>query len=377
MIALLRGGIGHYVAELSRYLSKDFDLVYISYKFGLPGDEVRLDDPAIAKHIHGKTYFSIAYNSYKETNQSLGEVIEILKKEKIDILNIHIGTITRETSYFLIPLILVAKKMGIKILHTFHDVEPFEKFAAGEEVLDLLYMLADGGTIGNDTEKNKLLQKYNFPKDKLVLAKHGIYDIFDFEKYDKQSARKHLGIPSDKKVVLCFGILRPYKGFDDVIQAFPEILKNHQDAYLYINAGVRVFGGPNELVEQATKLKLDKNSKLTFEFVPSSEIEPIFKAADIVVLPYKQVSQSGILNLALYFGKPVVISNLFIEAQEINDKVGLAIEPGQPSEIVKAIDKLLNNQKLYEQFSQSMKIYRNDPTWEKSAESYKEIIEKL
>lgn len=377
IIALLRGGIGHYIAQLSPYLSRDYNLIFISYKYGLPGDEVKLDDPAITNNITGKTYFSIAYNNYKETNQSLGEVITILKEEKIDILNIHIGTIARETSYFLIPLALVAKKIGIKILYTFHDVEPFEKNQAGRDVLNLLYSLADGATVGNEAEKEKLIAKYNFPNNKLIMAKHGIYTIFDFHKYNQSSAKKHLGIPENKKVILCFGILRPYKGFDDVISAMPEILKNQPDAFLYINAGVRVFGGPEDLIKKVKELKLEKNVKMVFDFVPSNEIEPIFKAADVIVLPYRQVSQSGILNIAFNFIKPIILSNLFVEADEIKDKMGIVINPGKPNEIACAVDKILNDVELQKKYQKNMSQYINDNIWEETGKNYKKIIESI
>lgn len=377
MIALLRGGIGHYIAELSPFLVKDFDLIYISYKYGLPGDNVTLDDPAIKDNLKGKTYFSIAYNSYKETNESLGQTIKILKDEKVDILHVHIGTITRETAYFLIPLILVAKKLKIKILYTFHDVEPFEKFSAGEEVLQLLYSLADGATIGNIAEKEKLLEKYNFPKDRLEIARHGIYTIFDFKKFDQISARNHLGIPLDKKVILCFGILRPYKGFDDAVLAMPEILQKHPEAFLYISAGVRVFGGPQDIQSLIKKTKIEKSSKAEFEFVLSDQIEAIFKTADIVLLPYRQVSQSGILNIALYFQKPLIISDLFVEAKDINGKCGLSIAPGKPNEIAKAVSNLLDDQSTYQKYSKFMAIYQNDKTWATTAETYKKVIERL
>ena len=139
MIAMYKGGIGHYIAELTPYLSKYFDLEYISYAYGLPGDKVVLDDLAIKKNLQKKPFFGIKYNSYQETTASLGEVIAFLKKKNIDILNIHVGTIARETAYYLIALITTAKKMGLKILYTFHDVDPFEDYTGGQELLTTLY----------------------------------------------------------------------------------------------------------------------------------------------------------------------------------------------------------------------------------------------
>ena len=377
ILSLLRGGIGHYIAQISPYLSEDYDLTYISYKFGLPGDEVTLDDPAIKNNITSEPFFIIRYNDYKEINQSLGETVGVLKKENINVLNVHVGTIARETVYFLIPLVLAAKELGIKILYTFHDVEPFEKYLPGQEVLKEFYNLADGGTVGNLQEQKLLIDKYEFPKEKLILAEHGIYTIFDFNKYDKESARKHLGISMDKKVILNFGILRPYKGFDDTIKAMPELLKKDSNYFLHISAGVRVFGGPEDLIKLNKELHLENDSKMDFDYVPSDEIEPIFKSADVVVLPYKQVSQSGILNLALYFKKPVIISNLFMEKDEINNKLGLVVEPGDPNKIADAIHEILGDAELYKKYQENISQYIKNDRWQEATNNYKKIIEDI
>lgn len=375
IIALFKGGIGHYISQLSSYLAEDFDIEYISYKQGLPGDEVKLDDPAINRNIKN-IHLVISVDNYKEVNESIFQTVKILKDKKIEILNVHIGTIARETSYLLIPIILIAKQMGIKIIYTFHDVEPFEEFVGGKELLKLLYLLADGATIGNKNEMKTLINKYGFDQKKLSFAPHGIYSIFDFNKYDKNTAKEHLNIPQDKKVILNFGILRPYKGFDDTIKAMPEILKKHPNAFLHISAGVRVFGGPENLQKLVEDLQLENKSRLIFDFVPSEEIEPIFKAAEIVVLPYKKVSQSGILNLALYFNKPIVLSDLFFEAKDIKDKLGIIISPGKPDLIAEAVNKLLSDKNLYNLFQENIKNYIKNDVWRKNFQSFRQVVEK-
>jgi len=378
ILAMLRGGIGHYIAQLSPHLAEDYDIEYISYKFGLPGDEVTLDDPAIAKHIKNKPLFGIAYNSYNETTKSIGDVVDFLKKKKIDVLNIHVGTIVRETAYVIISIVSTAKKLGIKILYTFHDVEPFEKYAGGEDFLRTLYQLADGGTVGGEDEREKLIKKFGFNADDLIIARHGIYSIFDFNKFDRASARRHLGIPEDKKVILNFGILRDYKGFDDTISAMPKILSAHKNAFLHVSSGVRVWDNSHDLIKLAKRVGLGKNTiKLNFDFVPSSEIEPIFKASDVVVLPYKQVSQSGILNIALFFKKPVILSNLFLEADMVDRKMGLIIKPGKPDLIAQAVDKLLSDTSFYKQCEKNITAYLKKDIWKATAQNYNKIIKKI
>ena len=375
MIAMLKGGIGHYIAELSPYLREDFDLEYISYAYGLPGDKVLFDDLAIKRNLKSKPFFIIKYNTYQETTASLGAVIAVLKENKIDILNIHVGTIARETAYFLISLVAVCKSMGLKIFYTFHDVEPFEVYTGGEELLRTFYNLCDFATVGGENEFKKLVENYAFDRKKLRIAPHGIYKIFDFHKYNQVSSRRHLGIPADAQVLLNFGIYRPYKGFDDTIKAMPAILEENPKAFLYISSGLRLFKNIDNLKKLVHDLKLEKNVKFNFEFVDSTEIEPIFKAADVVILPYKQVSQSGILNIAYYFNKPMIISNLFIEGAEVDQKAGLVIEPGKSQNIAEATNLLLKDSVFYNKCVKNLSQGLRDNDWQKNADIYKELIQ--
>jgi glycosyltransferase involved in cell wall biosynthesis len=117
---------------------------------------------------------------------------------------------------------------------------------------------------------------------------------------------------------------------------------------------------------------------MSFDFVNSSEIEPIFKASDIVVLPYRQVSQSGILNIALNFHKPVILSDLFAEKDLVKDKMGKIVRPGKPSEIAKAAISLLSEQQFYDQCRNNMESYtNNDNTWKETALVVKKLIDKF
>lgn len=377
VLALYRGGIGHYISELTKYLKRDFDLFYISYKYGLPGDLVTLDDPAIAKSLVREPKFIVDYNNYKDTVNSLGQTVKYLKDNEIEILNVHVSTMTRETVYFVITLINVARRLGMKVHFTIHDVGSFENYAGGQDLLKTFYSLFDSATVGNENELKMLIDLIG-AHENIQIARHGLYGIFDFNKYNKETARKYLGIPLDKKVILNFGILRDYKGFDDTVAAMPDILKVVPEAYLNVSAGVRVHDCSGDIKKLVKSLKLSGDVKLDFDFVLSDQIEPIFKAADIVVLPYKQVSQSGILNIAFNFCKPVIISDLFAEAKLVNNKMGIVVKPGDKKDLVRAIISLLGDQEQYISFETNMKQYvKNDTTWESNAGVVKDIIFKV
>jgi glycosyltransferase involved in cell wall biosynthesis len=272
---------------------------------------------------------------------------------------------------------MAAKSLDIKILYTFHDVEPFEDYSGGQELLKAFYLLADGATVGGEAEKDKLVEKYGFSGKPLEIAKHGVYTIFDFQKYDQKTARTHLGIPLNKKVILNFGIYRPYKGYDDMVRAMPKILTYNPEAFLYISAGVRVYKDTTPLLNLVKDLKLSKNVKICFDFVPSEEIEPIFKASDLVVLPYRQVSQSGIFNVAVGFKKPIVLSELFLEAEQVENNLGLVVPPASPESIAGAVSKIMDDQKLYDKFQEGATRYQESNDWQKTGSAYLKVLAEI
>jgi glycosyltransferase involved in cell wall biosynthesis len=135
-------------------------------------------------------------------------------------------------------------------------------------------------------------------------------------------------------VVLFFGLLRPYKGVDLLIDAFNDI----EGAELWVVGMPRMPLAPLQ--------ELAANVRGTVRFVPrfieDSEIPALFRRADIVALPYREIDQSGVLYTALAFGKPIVLSSVGGFDEIAAEGIARAVPPNAPRELAAAIQQLLD-----------------------------------
>ena len=116
--------------------------------------------------------------------------------------------------------------------------------------------------------------------------------------------RTHLRLPGDGPVVLFFGNVRPYKGLGDLVEAWPAVARAHPSATLLV-AGT--FFEPLQRYERRlAQLAVADSVRLHAEYVPADEVAALLAAADLLVLPYRSASQSGIAPLAATAGCPVI-----------------------------------------------------------------------
>ncbi len=168
-----------------------------------------------------------------------------------------------------------------------------------------------------------------------------IYDFYDLKNYTKETAKEYLQI-IEKNVILFFGLIRHYKGLDQLIKALPLILKNNPNTLLLI------AGECYEDIEFykiiISTLNIESHCKLIDKFIANEDVEPYFKAADTVCLPYYHGTQSGILMMAYGFKKPVVVTNVGGVAElVIENKTGKIIADNAPEKISTALISILEN----------------------------------
>jgi glycosyltransferase involved in cell wall biosynthesis len=145
--------------------------------------------------------------------------------------------------------------------------------------------------------KNDLL--YYLPNAKVVLKSHPLYDHFG-KKLSKNEARKHLNIPTDKKILLFFGIIRDYKGLDILLETMRHLPKD----YHLIVAGESYgdFGKYDSIIKKNNI----ENISLFNRYINDDEVPLFFSAADVNVLPYRSATQSGITSIAYHFNLPQI-----------------------------------------------------------------------
>ncbi len=118
------------------------------------------------------------------------------------------------------------------------------------------------------------------------------------------------------------------------------------------------------LIKSGTK----NHTTLIKEYIPSNQIERIFKAADVVALPYTQISQSGILNLAFAFKKPVIVSDVFFESDIINNKSGYVFPSTNIEQLANKLSQILSLSDLGKAMGENGYKYSvNKNSWRKVA----------
>lgn len=380
----LKFGTGDYIAHLYPHLKNLFDVEVISFS------HMKYDDPVIPEEselvfknipspkllVRPTTFMTLA-ESYKK-------IFDFVKSFQPDVFNLQITALIRVLHYFFYPLINYLKSNKTKIIYTFHDILHIgEKNLVTNELLLPFYQLGDAAIVGNEMEEKRLKELFYFDKS-IMVGRHGVYNLFDNNVIGVLEARSQFKFNKNDFVILFFGILRENKGLEELIQAF-HILKTKnkaQQAKLLICTTLRDHFELKKYYEELVKkLDLEDRVKLDIrikEVYILKQIETVFKASDVICLPYTHISQSGILNLAVGFHKPVIISDAFLEANEIKNKLGIVIPKKNSDKLAEAIENMENNYtSQLNLFNQNLKEYENLHNWQTLAQKMLQIIENI
>lgn len=169
-----------------------------------------------------------------------------------------------------------------------------------------------------------------------------IYDCYeDLNKFDPAIERSGLGFSPDDKVVLFFGYVRKYKGLDILLRAFPDVIKDIPKARLLIVG--EFYDDPQIYLSLIEELHLRPHVKLINQFVPNEDVGKYYSASDVVVLPYRTGTQSGILNVAYGFERPVIVTNVGGLAESVDEeRTGFIVEPESAEAISSGINKFFD-----------------------------------
>jgi len=254
-----------------------------------------------------------------KTRQLFSLINFVLKNGKPDIFHLHwmhrffIRESTLETiivSIIFIIEIIILKLIKVKIIWTVHNIINHEKIHPRIErkvhktlirLYDHVIHLSNASlTIMYDLDM--ISTKTN---KKLHVVPHGHYITYYNNSVSQETARTILGINQHSIVFLCFGIIRPYKGIDILIDALDEI----KDKRILILIAGRF---QNILIERRLRnqCKNDERIRLFPRFIPDNDVQVFMNAADIVVLPYTDILNSGVAILAMSFAKPVMAPNI-------------------------------------------------------------------
>ena len=218
-----------------------------------------------------------------------------------------------------------------------HEANAIDKFLT---ILGLKFaskFLALSGIVEKEVQQ--------FSKQKKVYRSElPVYDCYkQTEMQDIKKLKQELGFVDDSLVLLFFGYVRKYKGLDILIEAFPKILSAIPNARLLIVG--EFYDNPSEYYELIRKLKIEDKVKVINQFVPNEDVAKYYQAADVVILPYRSATQSGILNVAYGFFKPVIVTDVGGLAEFVDEgKTGFVVKPNSPEAIAEGIRRFLSVQ---------------------------------
>ena len=194
----------------------------------------------------------------------------------------------------------------------------------------------------SDKVMNDLKQFTQKPSKQVV---HPLYDNFGIV-IDKTLARKKLNLPINDKIILFFGFIRNYKGLDILIDAI-RYLQTTQNYNIKLVIAGEFYENEEKYKELIDSIPNPENIILHNNFIPNSMVQNYLCAADFVIQPYKNATQSGVTPLAYHFNKPMLVTNVGGLPQMVPHlKTGIVVEPSVQS-IANGIEELYNRGEAY------------------------------
>jgi glycosyltransferase involved in cell wall biosynthesis len=241
---------------------------------------------------------------------------------------------------------LYYKMMGKKIALTVHNVNQARRDSndslLNHLTLGIQYRLADHLFVHTEKMKSELLDDFAVRGPAVTVIPFGINNAVPDTDLSSDGAKRLLGIKDSEKAILFFGRLRPYKGLEHLLAAYRQLVANHLD-YRLIIAGEPKKGSEsylNEIQQMIGGIDSREQIICKFQFIPDQDTELYLKAADVLVLPYKEIFQSGVLFLAQSFGLPVVAADVGSFKEEIvGGKTGFLFNPGDAEDLANAIER--------------------------------------
>ena len=350
-----RGGISKHTSILVEKLSQNHSVDVINYSrqypdFLFPGKTQYLDDKSendnssrMIDSINPLTWFSTG-NKLAKKNYDL-VIFRFWNPFFAPALGVIAGIIKKKSSH-------------TKLMSLCDNILPHEKTPLADFLTTYLFDKLDGHVVQSSQTENELQEMVENP----IYEKrfHPIYTNFP-KKIDKITARKKLGL-SAKNIILYFGIIRDYKGFDILLNAIAELKNSGLDFHLL--AGGECYGSDEKYTQLISNLGISDYITWHNKYIPDSEVSNYFSAADVVALPYRTASQSGVTQMAYSYDLPVIVTKVGGLPEIVDEgQSGFTIEPENPTELANILEKNLKAGTFLE-MATYIKKFKQKFSWE-------------
>ncbi len=273
-------------------------------------------------------------------------------------LDAHLLPVERRADGARRPLVLTA-----------HDVLPREPRPGQRAAQRRLYDRFDAIVVHSEHGRSRLIEELAVDPERVQVIPHGV-----FTHLAQASADARLSAPAspppfqtDALVVLCFGLMRPYKGIDVLLEAWREI----EHAELWI-------AGMPRMDISALRAAAPPRVRFVARFIGDDELPAYFERADLVVLPYLQADQSGVLFTALAFGKPLLLSDVGGFPELASTGAARVVAAGDARALANALAELLGDRAaLTEMCVRARAAAHGRYSWDAVADAHVELYTRL
>lgn len=323
------------------------------------------------------------YNRFLTSRKDIGKLKKILNyceayrflikkatEENFDIVHVQWFQLSPIDYFYLNRL----KKYNVKVVVSVHDILPFNKKPYDRMFHKKIYNICSKIIVqakSNIQRFNELFPEYH---DKLTFIPHGHF--LDFaDTHDKVDARRFLEIPENRTVFLFFGQIKKAKGVGVLLEAFGKLAQKRDDLYLLIAGNIWKddFTPYQNIID---KYHLNrKNLRTDIRFIPDDEVGYYYSASDIAVLPYLDVYQSGVIQLAYAYGKPTIATSIEPFMEIVEDGVtGYLCKPNDVESLLEVIERAADSTDKFIELGKNgkNKIYKKY-SWETIANQITEL----
>jgi glycosyltransferase involved in cell wall biosynthesis len=368
-----RGGIAHYTTLLVKHLRLRHQVRFISYlkqypKWLYPGNTAF--DPSAESDV-----LRVECDRVLEPTNPLSwwRAYYMIKNEPPDLLLLQWWTPFWSPMLFLLTR-LIQRTASLKKMHVMflchHLIAPdggiFDWFLARR-------ILWRGDSFIVMSEEDFALLRRALPWARVKGTVHPPYDVFSRTPLPINEARAILGLKDDEDYLLFFGFIRRYKGLKFLLEALAKVRQTRQRPLKLLVAGEfwedeRPY---RELVQQ-----LGLNDAVIFynNYIPNEDIPLYFSAADVVVMPYLEATQSGIAQLAIGFEKPMISTAVGGMPETVqHNKMGLIVPPADSDALASAIGQFYE-QGLAVPFATAVRSNKMSASWMPLVEMIEQLM---
>jgi glycosyltransferase involved in cell wall biosynthesis len=360
-----RGGIARFTDALTDELTKrqhsisvfTFKRQYPALLF--PGKTQYDSDSAGPKATGRATIDSLSPFSWYRTANEIAESNPemVLFNYWMPFFGPAFGTIAR----------LVKKRTDAKIVFICHNVVPHEKRFGDASLTKFALTKADRFIVMSETVGLDL--RSVIPDAEVTLTPHPVYDSYG-EPVSRDDARQRLGLPVGN-IILFFGLIRKYKGLQTLLDALPLVLQKI-DCHLVV-AG-EFYDDEATYLSTIRENMIEDKVTVIPGFVPNDKVREYFGASDVVVLPYKSATQSGIVQIATHFDRACIVTNTGGLSEMVRDnQTGFVVPVNNPRSLADAIVRFFENG-CQQEFETAIRGIKESYSWSGFAEVVEESV---